>query len=56
VHDPRGEYDMGTGQLINSNGFAVRYDWDDFLFRWEVEGPGNGWAMIINDLNFQPVP
>jgi len=56
VHDPRGEYDMGTGQLINSNGFAVRYDWDDFLFRWEIEGPGNGWAMIINDLNFQPVP
>ena len=51
LHDPRGEYDMGTGQLISSNGFAVRYDWEDFMHRWEVEGPGNGWAILIDDLS-----
>lgn len=51
LHDPRGKYDMGTGKLLDSNGFAVRYDWEDFLHRWEVEGPGNGWAMVIDDLS-----
>ena len=51
VHDPRGEHDIKTGLLLEpGQGEAVFYDREDFLHRWEVEGPGSGWAILVDDL------
>jgi len=51
VHDPRGEHDVRTGRLLKPNkGEGVFYDRESFLHRWEVEGPGSGWAILIEDL------
>ena len=51
VHDPRGEHDVKTGHLLKpGKGEGVFYDRESFLHRWEVEGPGSGWAILIEDL------
>ena len=49
VHDPMGEHDLVRGLLKDGDGGnAVHYSKEEFLFRWEVEGPGNGWAMLVD--------
>lgn len=49
VHDPMGEHDLVRGLLRDEDGGnAVHYSRKDFLFRWEVEGPGSGWAMLVD--------
>ena len=54
VHDPMGEHDLKTGLLRSEKGGnAVHYPKEDFLFRWEVEGPGTGWAMLVDP--FSPI-
>lgn len=51
VHDPRGEHDIKTGRLLNPDqGEAVFYERESFLHRWQVEGPGSGWAILVEDL------
>ena len=51
MHDPRGEHDSKTGRLLKPNkGEAVFYERESFLHRWEVEGPGTGWAILVDDL------
>lgn len=49
VHnDPYGECDMINGGYINSNGAAIGYSRKNWLRRWEADGAGTGWAMLIS--------
>lgn len=49
--DPRGEYDLQTGELMKpGKGNTVFYERNAFLFRWHPEGPGNGWAILVDPL------
>ncbi len=58
VHDPRGEHDIERGKLLKrGEGAGVFYDREDFLHRWQVEGPRTGWAILVDaspPLLFQP--
>jgi GH24 family phage-related lysozyme (muramidase) len=47
VNDPYGEADIVNGGYVNSNGKGVRYSRKNWLRRWEVEGPGSGWLVLI---------
>jgi len=51
VNDPRGRYNMKTGKLESESGFNVKYERQDFLHRWEADGPGTGWALLVDDLS-----
>ena len=51
VHDPRGEHDIKTGKLLKrGEGSGVFYDREEFLHRWQVEGPRTGWAILVDGL------
>ena len=48
-HDPNGEANMVAGGYVRSwptDGKAVAYSRKNWGPRWEVEGPGTGWAVI----------
>ena len=47
VHDPYGELDNVNGGYPKPGvgGKSVKYSWKNFLKRWEVDGPGTGWAV-----------
>jgi GH24 family phage-related lysozyme (muramidase) len=49
VHnDPNGEADLVNGGYVNHTGGAgVRYSRRNWLRRWEVDGPGTGWAVLV---------
>lgn len=50
-HDPFGRADMENGGYLSNNsdaGMYVRYDKERWLRRWECEGPGTGWAVIVD--------
>ena len=51
VNDPRGRYNLKTGALESDSGFNVKYEREDFLRRWEADGPGTGWALLVDDLS-----
>lgn len=49
VNDPYGEADLVQGGYVDTwitAGQAVRYSKKNWGPRWEVEGPGTGWAII----------
>jgi hypothetical protein len=48
-HDPYGELDNVNGGYtkIGSGGREVRYSWNNWLPRWEVDGPGTGWYLTL---------
>lgn len=48
-HDPYGELDNVNGgyRRVGSGGMSVNYTWDNWLKRWQVEGPGTGWFMTF---------
>lgn len=48
-HDPYGEMDNVNGGYVSvgSGGKEVRYSWQNWLKRWEVDGPGTGWYMTF---------
>jgi GH24 family phage-related lysozyme (muramidase) len=48
LNDPYGEADLVNGGYINSNGKGVRYSRKNWLRRWEVEGPGSGWLVLVS--------
>lgn len=49
-HDPNGEADMVRGGYTNhSKGKEVVYSQKNWNKRWEVEGPGSGWAILIEN-------
>lgn len=48
VNDPAGEARLVSGgHMPGRSGREVRYGWKHFGPRWEVEGPGSGWAFFI---------
>jgi len=48
MNDPAGEARLVSGGHIpGSSGREVRYGWRHWGPRWEVEGPGTGWAFFI---------
>jgi GH24 family phage-related lysozyme (muramidase) len=49
VHnDPNGEANMPNGGYVNHTGGAgVRYSRKNWLRRWEADGPGTGWAVLV---------
>lgn len=46
VHDPLGEADLVNGTTLNATARYARYSRKNWGPRWEVEGPGTGWAII----------
>ena len=47
-HDPNGEASLvNGGYTANYDGSNQHYSFKNWLPRWEVEGPGSGWAMEI---------
>jgi len=51
VMDPRGRYDLREGRLVEpGKGEGVFYDRKLFAPRWSPEGPGHGWAILVDPL------
>jgi hypothetical protein len=50
VHDPAGQPDLARGgHDISKTGEGVHYDKRYFIPRWEVEGAGSGWALVVTE-------
>jgi len=48
-NDPNGEADMVNGGYANHiKGAGIAYSRKNWLRRWEVDGPGTGWAMLVS--------
>jgi len=48
-NDPNGEADMVNGGYVNhTKGAGIAYSRKNWLPRWEVDGPGTGWAMLVS--------
>jgi GH24 family phage-related lysozyme (muramidase) len=48
-NDPNGEADMVNGGYVNhTKGAGIAYSRKNWLRRWEVDGPGTGWAMLVS--------
>jgi len=48
MNDPNGEANMAAGGYVNnSNGAGIRYSRKNWLRRWEADGPGTGWALLV---------
>lgn len=47
LNDPYGEADLVNGGYLSSNGKGVRYSRKNWLRRWEVEGAGSGWMVLV---------
>jgi hypothetical protein len=46
VHDPFGELDLINGNYLNTKGDRKLYSKKNLTPRWQVEGPGSGWAIF----------
>jgi GH24 family phage-related lysozyme (muramidase) len=47
-NDPNGEADLVNGGYVNhTKGAGIAYSRKNWLRRWEVDGPGTGWAMVV---------
>jgi len=52
-NDPNGKADVVNGGYIDntkSSGYLVRYSRKNWLRRWEVDGKGTGWAIVVKPL------
>jgi hypothetical protein len=47
VQDPWGELDNSSGTYVSNNGKELKYSYSMIRSRWEVEGTGTGWAIIV---------
>jgi len=48
-NDPNGEADLVNGGYVNhTKGAGIAYSRKNWLRRWEVDGPGTGWAMLVS--------
>ena len=48
--DPRGKPDLIQGGHVNEyGGEDTQYPRKQWLPRWEAEGPGSGWAVLVDD-------
>lgn len=49
VHDPYGDPDLiGGGWIPGRSGQSLHFSRRNFSPRWQPEGPGNGWAVLIS--------
>jgi len=46
-NDPYGELDVANGGYRMGNGGGQRYSDKNLRPRWESDGPGQGWAMMV---------
>lgn len=49
-NDPNGEADVVNGGYVNNSAIAgkrVQYSRNNWLRRWEVDGNGTGWAILV---------
>jgi GH24 family phage-related lysozyme (muramidase) len=47
-NDPNGEADLVNGGYVNhTKGAGIAYSRKNWLRRWEVDGAGTGWAMVV---------
>ena len=48
-NDPNGEADLVNGGYLNhTKGAGIAYSRKNWLRRWEVDGPGTGWALTVS--------
>ena len=48
VNDPNGEADLiNGGYTANRNGAGIKYSQPRFNRRWEADGAGTGWALLV---------
>ena len=48
VNDPNGEADLINGGYVNhTKGAGIKYSKARFNRRWEVDGAGTGWALLV---------
>ena len=48
VNDPNGEADLiNGGYTANRNGAGIKYSQPRFNRRWEADGSGTGWALLV---------
>lgn len=47
VHDPYGECDLVGGGYLHPDGKSRLYSRTNLGPRWQVEGPGTGWGLIV---------
>ena len=48
VNDPNGEADLINGGYVNhTKGAGIKYSKPRFNRRWEVDGAGTGWALLV---------
>ena len=48
VNDPNGEADLINGGYVNhTKGAGIKYSKPRFNRRWEVDGAGTGWALVV---------
>ena len=38
---------VAGGYVNHSNGAGIRYSRKNWLRRWEADGPGTGWALLV---------
>ena len=50
MHDPSGEPDIEKGgHISNRDAIDIRVSRDSFRKRWQVEGKGTGWAILVDN-------
>jgi len=48
INDPNGEADLiNGGYTANRNGAGIKYSQPRFNRRWEADGAGTGWALLV---------
>ena len=50
VNDPKGKIDLARGGHSSAAGERVEVRQSEFRPRWQVDGPGTGWVILVDDL------
>ena len=50
INDPKGKIDLVRGGHSNGAGERVQVRQSEFRPRWQVDGPGTGWVILVDDL------
>jgi len=50
VNDPKGKPDLARGGHSSAAGERVEVRQSEFKPRWQVDGPGTGWVILVDDL------
>ena len=50
INDPKGKPDLARGGHSSAAGERVEVRQSEFRPRWQVDGPGTGWVILVDDL------